>query len=45
MKYHFKKMLQHNTLNTQCLLKNICVKKYNLKNHKKEKKLKNTTRL
>lgn len=40
MKYHFKKMLQHNTLNTQCLFKNICVKKYNLKNHKKEKKTK-----
>lgn len=37
MKYHFKRMLQHNTFDTQRLL-NICLKKYNLKNHKREKK-------
>lgn len=39
MKYHFKRMLQHNTFDTQWLL-NICLKKYNLKNHKREKKIK-----
>lgn len=39
MKYHFKRMLQHNTFDTQRLL-NICLKKYNLKNHKREKKIK-----
>lgn len=30
-------MLQHNTFDTQRLL-NICLKKYNLKNHKRGKK-------
>lgn len=39
MKYHFKRMLQHNMFDTQWLL-NICLKKYNLKNHKREKKRK-----
>lgn len=38
MKYHFKKMLQHNTLNTQCLFKNICVKKIKSQESQERKK-------